>query len=119
MEGPSESGRAGPGIRDCTSRGRGSDGALALVWASSAVADGGGDTGDTIGITTGSCLTTAPTSPTAGFSSIAIISIAPVDSMAVALPAAEALRPRNAASRRHTPRPALIPELLAGSIMEE
>jgi len=37
----------------------------------------------------------------------------------VALPAAEALRPRNTASRRHMPRLALIPERLAVLIMEE
>jgi hypothetical protein len=39
--------------------------------------------------------------------------------MAVALPAAEVLRHRGMASRRHTPRQALIPEHLAVSIMEE
>jgi hypothetical protein len=40
--------------------------------------------------------------------------------MAVALPAAaEASRHRGMASRCHTPRPALIPEHLAVSIMEE
>jgi hypothetical protein len=42
-----------------------------------------------------------------------------VDSMVVALPAAEASRHRGTASRRHMPRPALIPERLAVSIMEE
>src|SRR5271165_1323175 len=120
----SESGRAGTGIRDCTSRGQGSHGASASELASSAVLVGDGDTGDTIGITTGSCLTTEPTSPTAGFSSIATISIAPVDSMAVdsmgvAFPAAEVLRHRGMASRRHMPRPALIPGRLAASTMEE
>jgi hypothetical protein len=39
--------------------------------------------------------------------------------MAMVLPAAEVLRHRGMASRRHMPRPALIPEHLAGSIMEE
>src|SRR5271169_5199842 len=119
MESPSGSGPAGIGIPGCTSRGQGSHGILALELAFSAGLAGAGDTGDTIGTTTGSCSTTAPTSPTAEISSIATISIAPEDSMAMILPAAEVLRHRGMASRRHMPRPALIPEHLAGSIMEE
>jgi len=42
-----------------------------------------------------------------------------VDFMAVAFPAAEASRHRRTALRRHMPRPALIPERSAASIMEE
>ena len=88
-----------------------------LLWR---VRLGMGTLGIRNGIGTGSFSTTAPTFPTAGFSSIATISIVPVDSMAVALPAAaEASRHRGTASRRHMPGPALIPERLAVSIMEE
>jgi len=90
-----------------------------LESASLAGLAGAGTTGATIGITTASFTTTTLTYLIAGFSSIATTSIAPVDFMVVAFPAAEALRHRGTASRLHTPRPALIPELSAASIMEE
>src|ERR1017187_140118 len=86
----------------------------ALESASLAGLAGAGDTGDTTGIITGSLSTTAPTSPTAEFSSIAIISIAPVDFMVVALRGAEASPHRATASR-----PAPTQAHSAASIMEE
>src|SRR5579863_8751508 len=77
-EGLSGFGRAGIPIRDFTFEFR----ELRLAWAleSASLADlvGAGDTGVTIGTITGSCSTTAPTSPTAEFLSISIPSIAPV-----------------------------------------
>jgi hypothetical protein len=84
-----------------------------LESASLADLAGDGDTGDTIGITTGSCSTTAPTCPTAEFSPTVATSTALVDSMGVAFPAAEASAGRSADSEAHTQAHS------AASIMEE
>ena len=70
MERLLESGPAGTGIPDCTSRGQVSPGAWALESVSLAGLAGDGGTGDTIG-TTGSCLTTTDTYLTAESSPIA------------------------------------------------
>src|SRR5260370_11176767 len=113
MEHPSGSGRVGTGIRDCTSRGQGSHGALALELASLAGLAGDGDTGDTIG-TTGSCLTITATYPRAESSLIAATSIAPADFMGRADFMAEERE-----DSHPMPRLARIPARSAASIMEE
>src|SRR5579863_6082057 len=118
-ENQSGSGRAGIPIQDCSLPARELVLASALESASLVGLAGAGTTGATIGITTASFTTTTPTYLTAGFSSIATTSIAPVDFMVAGFPVAEASRHRGTALRRHMPRPALIPERSAVSIMEE
>src|SRR5438309_2237688 len=73
--------------------------ALALELAISAALAGDGITGDSTGTTTRSCITTTPTFPTAGRSSIAAISVVtPAISMGVQT--REDLRARTTGSRR-------------------
>jgi hypothetical protein len=103
MESPSGFGPAGIGIQDCSLTVRELSLASGLESASLAGLAGDGDTGDTIGITTGSFSTTAPTVPTAEFSPTATTSIALVDSIAAALPAAEASVRRIVDSEAPTP----------------
>jgi hypothetical protein len=78
MASPSEFGRAGIGIRDCTLPGRELRLASALALATSPVLAGVGTTGDMTGITTASPSTSTATFPTAESSPIAIPSITPV-----------------------------------------
>jgi hypothetical protein len=77
---------------------------------------------DTIGITTGSCLTTTATYPTAEFSSIATISITPVDFTAerdsTAAAQVSTALDRSMDSRVRMPRRALIPALSVVLITE-
>jgi hypothetical protein len=119
MENQSGCGRAGIHTQDYSLPVRELLLASALESVSLVDLAGVGTTGATIGITTASFTTTTPTYLTAGCSSIATTSIAPVDFMVVAFPAAEASRHLGTALRRHMPRPALIPEPSAVSIMEE
>src|SRR5438270_12867224 len=79
MENPLAFGRAGTGIRDCIWKDREWSSASDLELASSAVSAGAGGTGDTIGITTGSCSTTTPTFPTAESLSTVSTSMLPAD----------------------------------------
>src|ERR1700757_1305489 len=79
MESPLACGRAGTGIRDCIWKDLGSRLGLVLELASLAGLVGAGGTGDTIGITTGSCSTTTATFPTAESSSTVTISTVLVD----------------------------------------
>ncbi len=78
---------------------------------------GDGGTGATIGITTESSSTTAPTSRTAEFSSIATTSIAPADFMAA--DSTEEISQAHEASEGRMDSPALIRERSADSIVEE
>jgi hypothetical protein len=78
---------------------------------------GAGDIGDTIGTTTVSSSTTAPTSRTAEFSPIAATSIAAGDFMAVGFTTAGS--PAGEVPAGRTDLPALIPERSADSIGEE
>src|ERR1700723_2542486 len=82
MESPSGFGPAGIGIQDCSLTVRELSLASGSESASLAGLAGDGDTGDTIGITTGSFSTTAPTVPRAEFSPTATTSIALVVSTA-------------------------------------
>ncbi len=123
MERPSGSGPAGIRIQDSSLPVRELHLASALELASLAGLAGAGTTGDTIGITTESFITTTPTSPTAEFSSIVTTSIAPVDSMAqpdftAAALASTALQPRMD-SPHLTPGPGTIPEHSVALTMEE
>ena len=115
MASPSEFGRAGIGIRDCTLPGRELRLASALALATSAVLAGVGTTGDMTGITTASPSTTTATFPTAESSSIVTTSIAAADFMAEA---PEDL-PVESTGSHHIPDLVRIPAHSAALIMEE
>src|SRR5271168_594044 len=125
MESPLGSGPAGTGIPVCFLMVRDLRLVSALGSASLAVLAGGGDTGDMTGTTTGSFSTITTTARTAEFSPISTTSIVPADFMAVVFPGAvvfpeaEVSPHRGTVSRRHMPRPAIIPVLSAALIMEE
>ena len=96
---------------------------LASASESVSLADlaGDGDTGATIGITTGSSSITAPTSRTAEFSPIAATSIAAVDFMAVGFTTVRstaAISQADEGSGGRADSPAHIPERSADSIGE-
>src|ERR1700758_5132940 len=114
MENPSECGRAGTGIRDCMWKDLGSRLGLVLELASLVGLVGAGGTGDTIGITTGSCSTTTATFPTAESLSTVIISTVLLDFTAGVR---ETSRVASADFHRIARR-ALIPAPLAALIME-
>src|SRR5437588_7859884 len=115
MENPLACGRAGTGIRDCIWKDLGSRLALVLELVFLAGLVGAGDTGDTIGIATGSCSTTTATFPTAESLSTVSTSMLPAD-----FTAGMREDSRVASTDFHRiARRALIPAPLAALIMEE
>ena len=117
MESPLGSGQAGIHIQDYFLRARELRLASALESASLEDMAGVGTTGDMTGITMASFTTTTRTSPTAGYSSIAIRSIAPAD-FTVAPPQEDSGTP-SMGSRHRTRRLEPIPAPSAVLITEE
>src|SRR5579872_112274 len=118
-ETPLASGRVGIRIRGFTSGFRESRLVLVSELVSLAGLAGDGDTGDTIGITTTSCSIITATYLTAGFSSIATTSIAPVDFMGRTDFMAEVSAASEVLARRNMDSPARTPERSVASIVEE